>query len=101
MMIIGMTSLDPVDSVIDESKWMNLLRSHIQEWKQHYNQVNQAIQDQDDEHQRIRSEAHYLSDEEKLAVIASQDQEVDALIDYYQAQRELIRKRQQQELEDI
>lgn len=101
MTITGETSTAPMDSLADESKWMNLLRIHIQEWKQHYNRVNQAIQEQDDEHQRIRSESDHLTLAEQLVLVAQQDREVDALIDFYQEQRETIRKRQQQELEEI
>ncbi|MDB5241719.1 MAG: hypothetical protein JWP57_2344 [Spirosoma sp.] len=101
MMILENTAPVITDYGAVESKWVHLLRVHVQEWKNHYNQVNQAIQELEDEHEQIRAQAGPLSALELQQLIASQDEQIDELINYYQSKRESIRLRQQQELEDL
>lgn len=85
----------------DESKWVHLLRAHVQEWKNHYNLVNQAIEELEAEHEQIRAQAGPLSSIELKKLIAKQDQQMDELVNFYQLKRESIRLRQQQELEEL
>ena len=85
-------------SRVDESTWLTLLQIHIQEWKQHYNHVSQAIYDLEIEHQHVRSIAGQLNYDDETAMIAEQDRQVDELIIASQLKREFIRERQQREL---
>jgi len=101
MMILDSTAPVTTNYGADESKWVHLLRVHIQEWKNHYNQVNQAIQELEDEHERIRALAGSLPSTELQELIASQDEQIDELINFYHVKRESIRLRQQQELADF
>jgi hypothetical protein len=101
--MISLENTVPVitDYGADESKWLHLLRVHVQEWKNHYNLVNQAIEELEAEHEQIRAQAGPLSSIELQELITKQDQQIDALINFYQLKRESIRLRQQQELEDL
>ncbi len=101
MIIFGNVAPVTIDSGADETKWVHLLRVHVQEWKNHYNQVNQAIEKLEEEHQQIRDQSGSLRSVELEELLASQDQQMDELINFYQSKRESIRLRQQQELEDL
>ena len=98
---MGSTALSTTGLKADESRWLTLLQIHIQEWKQHYNQVNEAIHDLEVEHQRVRSRAGLLNPDDEMTMIAEQDRQVDELMFFYQKKREAIRERQQQELANL
>ena len=88
-------------STADDSVWLNLLQHHVQEWRQHYMLESQAVQELEEEHQLVLDRAEPLSQGQRAAIIAEQDQQVDKLMCVYQARRELIRARQQRELAEL
>lgn len=91
---------EPVDnsSTDEESNWLYLLRSHVQEWKEHYKLESQAIEKLEVEHQAFLAQADHLSIAERMATLVSQEREIDEVINLYQLRREFIRERQQKEL---
>ncbi|MBC3788796.1 hypothetical protein [Spirosoma utsteinense] len=82
----------------EESNWLYLLRSHVQEWKEHYKQESQAIEKLEVEHQTFLTQADHLTIAERMATLVSQEREIDEVINLYQLRREFIRERQQKEL---
>lgn len=81
-----------------EPGWLHLLRSHIQEWKDHYNLEKHAVDELEAEHQHLLVQLDRLWSLKKVAMMTSQGQEVDTVLNHYQVRRELIRERQQAEL---
>lgn len=81
-----------------ESRWLHLLRNHIQEWKDHYSLEKQAVDELEAEHQHLLVQLDRLWSMKKKAMMDSQEQEVDTVQNHYQVRRELIRERQQAEL---
>jgi hypothetical protein len=85
-------------SADEESNWLYLLRSHVQEWKEHYKLESQAIEKLEVEHQASLNQADHLNITERMATLVSQEREIEEVINLYQLRREFIRERQQKEL---
>lgn len=99
-----MKRIETIDVVIStdtgnrESRWLHLLRSHIQEWKDHYSLEKQAVDELEAEHHHLLIQLDRLWSMKKAALMNSQEQEVDTVLSHYQVRRDLIRERQQAEL---
>ncbi len=77
--------------------WLQLLQRHVQEWKQHYGQENQAIERVKQNHQHIYHQANLLNSSEQKAGLI-EDRESQEIRASFQVKRDLIWARQQQEL---
>lgn len=85
----------PADATLT---WVQLLQRHVQEWKQHYKLESQAIERIQENYQRIRSQGGALSSTEQIAISAAELQESKEVSMCFQAKRDLIWSRHQQEL---
>lgn len=74
--------------------WLTILQRHVQEWKQHYSLESKAIQQVKGKYMR-----RYLSGPSgQTTLLANEDQEIMEVTKSFQAKRESIWIRQQQEL---
>ncbi len=83
------TCVDSVssDSIDDKPTWVQLLRRHVLEWKQHYRLQNQALE-------QIRNNCQNGSLADQNTILVNEE----AVTRLFEAKRELIWARQQQEL---
>jgi hypothetical protein len=95
------TSAASISQHASDSKpmWLQLLQRHVQEWKQHYGQESQALEQIKDNYQRIRQHTGSLSQVEQLAILANEDRELGEVTMAFQVKRDLVWARQQQELQ--
>ncbi len=92
------TSVASVSPMEEKPTWLLLLQRHVQEWKQHYGRESQAIEEVRDNYQRIRRQAGPLSPGQQLAIRTDEDRQSGEVTMSFQAKRDLIWARQQQEL---
>jgi uncharacterized protein YdaT len=81
--------------------WVRLLQRHVQEWKQHYGQESQALEQIKDNYQHIRHQADPFSPIEQMAILADQERASEVVTRLFQVKRDMIWARQQQELETL
>ncbi|MBC3785320.1 hypothetical protein [Spirosoma utsteinense] len=82
-----------------ESKRLQLLQSHVQEWKTHYGLEKQAVEELEVDHQNLLVQLDRVWSMKKSALLFSKDQQVHTVLNKYRVRRELIWERQQAELE--
>jgi hypothetical protein len=73
----------------------NLLHNHIQEWKQHYRQLAQAVEAIENESKKRSIE---LKESELVSLEVSQEQRIEEIMRLFESNRMLIWERQQGEL---
>ena len=85
----------PVDETLT---WVQLLQRHVQEWKQHYGLESQAVEQIRENYQHIRRQVGPLSPFEQTDILAAESEESKEVSMSFQAKRDLIWARHQQEL---
>jgi len=78
--------------------WVQLLQRHVQEWKQHYRLESQAVEQVRETYQHIRRQVDPSNIMEQSAIVAAESQEANEVSMFFQAKRDLIWARHQQEL---
>ncbi|WP_148562475.1 hypothetical protein [Spirosoma radiotolerans] len=78
--------------------WVQLLQRHVQEWKQHYRLESQAVEQVRENYRHIRRQVGSLSILDQSAILAAESQESKEVSMSFQAKRDLIWARHQQEL---
>ncbi|MCC5612982.1 BLUF domain-containing protein [Nostoc sp. CHAB 5834] len=73
----------------------NLLHNHIQEWKQHYRHLAQAVESIENE---FKKRSIDLKEREVVSLKSSQEQQIEEIMHYFESSRLLTWERQQREL---
>ncbi len=95
---VASVSLNESDS---KPTWVQLLQRHVQEWKQHYSGERQALDEVKETYQRIRRQTGPLTPGQQKAIITDEDRKSAEIELSFQARRDLIWARQQQELSSL
>ncbi|GAB2555280.1 hypothetical protein [Spirosoma aerophilum] len=83
---------------VSESTWFICLRGHIEEWKHHYGQQDQAIQQIRVKYQFLQQSLRELTETDQLALRTQEEKECQAMESSFGLRREMIFERHQQEL---
>ncbi|WP_461073807.1 hypothetical protein [Spirosoma horti] len=94
---MNVSSITPSSSGATLS-WVQLLQRHVQEWKQHYRLESQAVEQVRETYQHIRRQVDPSNIMEQSAILAAESQESKEVSMVFQAKRDLIWARHQQEL---
>ncbi|WP_460940629.1 hypothetical protein [Spirosoma humi] len=94
---MNVSSITPA-SVDTAQTWVQLLQRHVQDWKQHYGLESQAVARVRENYQQIRRQVGPLSPSAQMAISEAESQESNEVSMYFQAKRDLIWARHQQEL---
>ena len=81
--------------------WVQLLQRHVQEWKQHYNLECQALDEVKETYQHIRRQTGPLTPGQQKAIVTDEGRKSAEIELSFQAKRDLIWARQQQELSNL
>ena len=97
------TSIESVSQSAADGKptWVQLLQRHVQEWKEHYSLECQALEEVKDAYQRIRRQTAPLSPSQQKAMFTDEGRKSVEVASSFQAKRDLIWARQQQELSNL